>query len=389
MRLKLDFAPITPALSFWLDVVRGLAALVVLVGHVRERFFGNYGADFTGAPDVVTKVFFVLFGMGTQAVMCFFVMSGLLIAPKFLKGSEVTAPVLREYTIARLTRLFVVAVPALLLSMFVAHLATVNFGGFPTVLSDQCRPTAKDLVINLALLSKAFYPVICSNAPFWSIHNEAFYYALWPAMIIAVSSANVSSRIAAGALLAVATVSLVIWDPADIHNTLLLFPVWILGGLTLAFPRPQGGPWLWGLLAMLAVIVPNLLPYDSTYLIEDYVLAAMLVLFLRSVAGSTFSPPGWLKGSAKWLADISFSLYLSHIFLVDFVRGYLQFGEGMAFPLREFNSFSVALYVGTTLGCLVLAQMFYWAFEKHTPTVRKRVSAYFAPQKSASLSASD
>lgn len=373
-RLNFKFLTISPTLSFWLDIVRGLAAFVVLIGHIRERFFGGYGPDVTGIPDVFIKIFYVLFGMGTQAVMCFFVMSGLLIAPKFLKGRTIDGAYLGDYTLARLSRLYVVAIPALLISMAVAKLSMIQFGQFPTVFGDQCSPGIKDLAINLAFLSKAFYPVICSNAPFWSIHNETFYYALFPVLVLSLVSPRPMWRLVSGAILAVAAIALIAFDPVDIHNTLLLFPIWILGGMTLALPRPKGGSWFWGIMTVIAVIVPNLLPFKSTWLIEDYVLAITLCLFLRSVADSTFTPPAWLGSTAKWLADISFSLYLSHIFLVNYVRSYLEFGRGISFPFREFDWFTVSVYVGTTALCVLWAQLFYMAFEKHTPIVRARVT---------------
>ncbi len=382
LRLNFAFRAVSPTLSFWLDLVRGLAAFVVLIGHVRERFFGQYRPDLTGIPDVFIKIFYVLFGMGTQAVMCFFVMSGLLIAPRFLKGKAIDGAYLGEYALARLSRIYVVAIPALLISMGVAKLSLSQFGHYPTVFGSQCNPDVADLAINLAFASKAFYPVICSNAPFWSIHNEAFYYALFPALIITLTSARPVWRAISGMFLAIVVVALIAFDPLDIHNTLLLFPIWILGGMTLALPPPKGGSWFWGILTVIAVILPNLLPFKSTWLIEDYALAISLCLFLRSVADGSFVPPAWIGRVVKWLADISFSLYLSHIFLVDYIRSYLEFGSGIPFPFRNFDFFTASVYIGTVAVCILWAQLFYLAFEKHTALVRARFSYLLRKEQS-------
>lgn len=372
-RLNFKFLPISPTLSFWLDIVRGLAAVVVLLGHVRERFFGKYSPEISGVPDIFIKIFYVLFGMGTQAVMCFFALSGLLIAPKFLKGRVIDGPYIADYALARLTRLYVVAIPALIISMAVAKLSMAQFGGFSTVFGGQCNPNIKDLAINLTFLSKAFYPVICSNAPFWSIHNEAFYYALFPALVLLLSPSRPVWRVIAAVFLVASVVGLIAFDPVDIHNTLLLFPIWILGGMTLALPRPKGGSWVWALLTIVAVIAPNLMPFESTWLIEDYVLALCLCFFLRSVADSTFMPPKWLVRIARWLADISFSLYLSHIFLIDYVRSYLEFGYGFSFPFRRFDWDTLGLFIVVCGLCILWAQLFFITIERHTPAFRSRL----------------
>lgn len=370
MRYKLKFAALSEPLSFWLDFVRGSAAVLVLLDHSRAQLFGNYGPSFSGSGHVLTKMFFVLFGMGTQAVMCFFVMSGLLIAPRFLSGRKLDGPLLRDYAVARLSRIWVVAIPALIVSAAAANLSMAIFGASTSAFGTQCAPGPADIATNLLFLNKAYFPTICSNGPYWSIHNEMFYYIMWPVLMFAIGAGDRKLRYGSAALLAGMVGSLVIFDEPGLHNTLLLFPVWIAGGLCLALPEPRGPLWLWGLLAALSIVVPNVIGLDAAWLIEAYAIAICFALFFRKAASSTFTPPAPIVALFRWLANISFSLYLTHVILVNLTRTFLQFGLDMDVPFRSFSTLSLGVYVGLILAAVCLAQVFYLLFERHSHRIR-------------------
>ncbi|HKT84803.1 MAG TPA: acyltransferase family protein [Novosphingobium sp.] len=367
----MKFAPLSEPLSFWLDFVRGSAAVLVLLDHSRGQLFGSYGPSFSGADHALTKVFFVLFGMGTQAVMCFFVMSGLLIAPRFLSGKELNGRLLKDYSIARLSRIWVVAIPALIISAAAANLSMAVFGASTSAFGTHCAPGATDIAANLLFLNKAYFPTICSNGPYWSIHNEMFYYIMWPALMFGIAAESRKLRYGCTALLALMVSSLLVFDEPGLHNTLLLFPVWIAGGLCLALPEPRGPLWLWGALAALAVVAPNMLRLEGAWLIEAYVIAISFALFFRKASSSTFVPPAPAVAFFRWLANISFSLYLTHVILVNLTRTFLQFGLKADVPFRSFSALSLGVYAGLLLAAMCLAQVFYLLFERHSHHVRR------------------
>jgi hypothetical protein len=62
---------------FWLDLARWLAALLVEGGHLRSFVFVD--ANSAGNVSVLWKPFYYLTGLGHEAVMVFFVLSGFLI----------------------------------------------------------------------------------------------------------------------------------------------------------------------------------------------------------------------------------------------------------------------------------------------------------------------
>ena len=112
----------------WLDFARGIAALTVCMGHVRSALF----MDYVDLPDagLATSLFYAWTGLGREAVMVFFVLSGFLVGGAVMRAGP--AFDWRTYAIARLSRLWVVLVPALLLT---AALDTCVASSWPSILS--------------------------------------------------------------------------------------------------------------------------------------------------------------------------------------------------------------------------------------------------------------
>src|SRR5437870_4126829 len=98
------------------DVVRGFAALTVVVGHIRGLFFANWVSLPSYSRTPVLNLFYFLTGLGRQAVMVFFVLSGFFIGWSVISSVRSGRWSWRGYLVRRLTRLGIVLVPALLLT---------------------------------------------------------------------------------------------------------------------------------------------------------------------------------------------------------------------------------------------------------------------------------
>ena len=66
------------ASSDHLDLVRGVAALAVMLGHLRNLFFVD-SYEIRGYPNLLIKIIYLATGFGHEAVMIFFVLSGFLV----------------------------------------------------------------------------------------------------------------------------------------------------------------------------------------------------------------------------------------------------------------------------------------------------------------------
>jgi len=67
-----------------LDLLRALAAILVMVGHVRGLFFVDFGR--VEEPGLVIQAIYFATSLGHEAVMIFFVLSGYFIAGNVLRA---------------------------------------------------------------------------------------------------------------------------------------------------------------------------------------------------------------------------------------------------------------------------------------------------------------
>ncbi|WOF72451.1 acyltransferase [Parvibaculaceae bacterium PLY_AMNH_Bact1] len=361
--------------SFWLDAARGLSACLVMLGHIRAYFFGQYNEGIEGFPEVVQKAFFVFFGLGHEAVMVFFVMSGMLIAPKFLGKGRISTVYLARYILDRLARIYCVAIPMILISVIFAYAAQALYGHSYFHAGSDCAPSLWDVVANLLFLNNGFVETICSNGPYWSIHNEVYYYFAWPALLLVFLAESRRIKLAAVVFLVVSVSALLLFDAYDTHNTLLLMPVWVLGGLAVYIRRVPGSFPLWLSISMCVFVLPSLIPGNSTFLIEAYGLA--IVFTCLFIAARNAPIPGRnITIFFRWLADISFSLYLSHAIFLSFIRTALEYGYGVSLPFNEIAWPQMCFFVIMGLLCLLLGHICYVLFESKTPKVRTLVHRY-------------
>ena len=178
-----------------LDLVRGLSALLVMLGHLRGFIFVDYGA--LAHPGLLQKALYFATGLGHQAVMVFFVLSGYFVGGSVLAGLHKGSFNWRGYAAARLSRLWMVLVPALVLTLGLDWLGgrwnpaayagglNASFMSGPSV----AQPAAHDvltLVGNLGFVQTVCVPVFGSNGPLWSLANEFWYYLLFPLVAVAL-----------------------------------------------------------------------------------------------------------------------------------------------------------------------------------------------------------
>lgn len=68
---------ISPTLSNMLNFLRWFAAFLVVIGHLRSFMFIEYNQIIS--PSIFDKIFYFITGLGHEAVIVFFVLSGYLV----------------------------------------------------------------------------------------------------------------------------------------------------------------------------------------------------------------------------------------------------------------------------------------------------------------------
>ncbi len=369
----------------WLDLVRGICALLVCASHLRVVVLVDHAA--IEQPGWADHLLYLATGLGHPSVMVFFVLSGFFVGGSLLRGTQGFDP--GRYALARLTRLWVVLLPALVVTalvdaLFAARAPEVLAGAYrdawhsgPFVDADYSGAAAT-FVANLLFLQTIAAPVFGSNGPLWSLANEFWYYVLFPLCLLAAGGRLASGPLGAGGRLAAAAAAAAVfaWLPADIR---LGYAVWLLG-VAVAWSAGRLGPRAAraavgaGALALAAALaigksaaLRSLVPVPGDLLVGASF--GLLAAGLVNGVGTAWVGHGFAR-FAKWLSDISYSLYLVHFPLV------LAIGTFTIGPARlQPEAPGLLLLAAWLLVLVACGHGFWWLAERHTDAVRARVSA--------------
>ena len=189
-------------LSLYLDFLRCLAAMTVFMAHFFHVEFGEPPFDPIHE-----------FDYGSDAVILFFVLSGFVIA----HTAQVKDTSGASFLFARATRIFSVAIPALILTALLDQWGGARDPALYAMRNVTLADPAQFVMFGLTLTNEwAFAKLhLGTNHPLWSLSYEAAYYLLFFAAFYLAGW----RRIAALAALCIA---------AGL-NVMLLFPAWALG----------------------------------------------------------------------------------------------------------------------------------------------------------------
>jgi len=309
--------------SALLDLVRGLAAIVVCIGHWRGLYFVDYAM--LGAHRLLFAVPYIVTGAGHQAVIIFFVLSGYLIGGSVFRSLGKGTWSWRQYLTHRLVRLWLVLVPALLLGALIdaggihLHRAPALYAGqVPNHIVADVRQDLNTATFagNFLFLQGICVHTFGSNGPLWSLANEFWYYILFPSAVLALRPrSSVLTRALSAALFT--GVSFMVGKAI-----MLAFPIWLLGAALALLPAPQLA--LRWRIVIAVVYTPLFFYLAKTHLIgstlSDYILGSATFVLLWSFlsARSPAGNPLWVR-FARSTAGFSYTLYLVHLPLLVFI----------------------------------------------------------------------
>jgi peptidoglycan/LPS O-acetylase OafA/YrhL len=287
----------TKSTSLFLDVLRVLAALIVFAAHVVD-------VDYPGA----------IWFPAHAAVIVFFVLSGYVIAFSTLhkKGMNV-----RTYTIARLSRLYSVVIPALLLTLILVICGNlINPSYYGRIVRDY---EFERFIINALFLQSIWWRNLVphDNGPFWSLGYEFWYYVVFGVLIF-------------GKKWQWKTILILICCLIVGENVILLFPLWIWGACLYRYRNSLAISQRMAVLGFLFTLILTIystfsLPeypgkvgvaplfYAASYLTDwilGFELGAMIWFYTKALEKFSY-PDGFARG-VQWSANHTFSLYLYH-----------------------------------------------------------------------------
>lgn len=344
-----------------ISLLRGLAALQVAAAHLRAQVFPGLGT--LDQPPLWYMGLSFATGFAHQAVVVFFILSGWLVGGSLLDRC-CAQHALRDYAIDRVTRLWIVLLPAFLLMLALGLGSGAIDAARPSLASDNPW-SLTTLLGNLAGVQTMAVPEFGGNFPLWSLAYETWYYVLFPLLLLSVRGGAFNLRLGA----ALAAVLILLALSTDIA---LYFLVWLMGAgasrIRLDMGRRQ--QWLCALAFVSLAVYLRLRglndDLNARALPQDLLYSLLFLLCLCSAGRRDTAPLRRLAPVAAFFADFSFTLYVLHVPLQHMLwtyRGGVQ--------LSPQQPASIAVYAAMLAVVVSLSYLFHLPFEAQTARLRR------------------
>jgi peptidoglycan/LPS O-acetylase OafA/YrhL len=359
------------AFSSHLNAMRAFAAFIVLLSHwAYERF--------TDGDYIVLRQL----NLGSDAVVVFFVLSGFIIAYTAEKKDKTIA----QFAFNRATRIYSVALPALLLTQIFDFLGQridpAAYDGWWLSSAGLGQQILTALTFTTEIWFK--HTRIGTNGPYWSLAYEVWYYIVFACMFYLRGRDRI------------------VWTSAAVllmgPNILLLAPSWWLGVWVyrVAATGPslsRLGGWSMSLTPIMAYAAMQALELPSRMLAatkltlgdafviyglgfsDEFVwnaiigvLVAIHLLGVATLVHKASRPETRLDISIKWLAGASFSMYLVHYPTLQLSNALMP-----SFGVPQLRH---ALMLGLTV-CVCFG--FAWMFERRLALWRRLLIGLIGP----------
>ncbi|WP_157359633.1 acyltransferase family protein [Caldimonas brevitalea] len=371
---------IDKGLSDFLNLARWLAALCVMVSHLRDRLFGAYGE--LSDPNPLWTAFYFVTGYGHEAVVVFFVISGFLVGGITWQRWSTQGPDVPRYMAARFARVYTVVVPAIALGLMLDLLGARFFNAstiypppepFGVETLANVRNTDWITVLgNVFMLQEIVVETPGTNGVLWSMSYEWWYYVLFGLLGAAAAMPRQRSALGYGVLgLAVAA-----FLPPGI---LMMGLLWMIGvGACQAYRAGWRVPALLALPAFGAVLVVlRVLTIKHDFgLSLDLVKKLTLSLSFAALLLVNWRPSGTrISHLHKVLADSSFSLYMTHSPMIVFLAAVANDTFGLQYH-RSGDAVGLLLFVLFTAVVYAYSFVFWRLFERHHGKVFKWLTSW-------------
>lgn len=351
------------AVYSYMDAARFVLAAIVAFAHAWHLTIADYHGD---AP-LWAKIGYFAAGFSHAAVILFFVLSGYWIA-RSVEQRLAQGWSWKGYLSGRLTRVWIVLIPALLIGGSLDLIGTfwlrtpTHLGLTDTYVLRTDVAANLDWPVwigNLFFLQDTIVHPLGTNGPLWSLAWEWWFYLWYPALILLWRS-----RWPAPVLI---TMVIFFWYPA----VLLGFVCWLLGTLVRVIERKGIAQALLrrcvtlavtGVLSLAVLAWARLAPVLGW----EFPVALSFAAFLAALLAMRPAFPRVLSGLAHYGSRASFSLYVTHFPILAIIAG-IEVGVE-----REAPTMTSLLFVCLSfLAALIFAYGFSMLTEANTGRVRQ------------------
>jgi peptidoglycan/LPS O-acetylase OafA/YrhL len=365
-----------------MDTIRGGAAILVMLGHSHDLFFTSLNEHVATRSSSASGIIPAHnaqrphITMGNEAVMIFFVLSGYLVGGSVLRSFQRHCWSWKDYLIKRLTRLWIVLLPALLLTFALDHMGLRLFpeetsiyhipAGQTDVPADLAHKLTSSVLLGNALfLQTILVPPAGTNIALWSLSNEFWYYLIFPLLVLFCWPSSAAGVRSVSALLALALLFFIGRDEA------FLFLPWLLGAAINLLPLKVAERASWWLMTSLSLLLLPAMILIRQFAVDRrlaetciaiYFSVLLYVLLIRNrKAERTF-----YSRVATVLSDLSYPLYLVHLPILVFLCAAINR------PWHHWTKSpaNLGLMFAIDATTIVTAFLFHLCFQRHTEAVR-------------------
>lgn len=321
--------------SLFLDFIRISAALVVLYGHAVLIFYG----DTDSSP-------FLISNMRHFAVVLFFVLSGYVIG----FTTKVNNRGAKQYTVARLSRLYSMLLPALVVTYFIE--IAINYYNSNTLDVDFISNIR--YLITFSFMNEFWF---LSSAPringaLWSVSFEFFFYLIFGVYLFTNTKIKKIIYTCIAGIFA---------GP----KILLMFPIWISGYLAFVYNDKllKFKSYFFFILCLLATYVsylflkpyPYLIGYKPFYFANQF-LTDFITGLLFALSIMVLPENKELNISDKFvkqfreIADYTFPIYILHYPILKLCKALMEYK--LHLDIQFYLSLLISLLISVLLGKL-------------------------------------
>ena len=328
----------------WLDWLRFLAALEVVLTHARTVMFVEYGELHSHNPAILAWV--LATRLGSEAVIIFFVLSGYLVGGRAFSLSRQGKFQPMTYALDRTVRILVPLSAAILLTVAV-------------ILALHHPVDGWQMLGHLLSLQGVLVKVVDVDEPLWSLSYEVWFYIIGGAVAVMISRRRV---------LPVPAILVLLGAIVFTRLNPLYALLWIGGALCYFYrpARPSAAKIALASAVVLAgvAVFQGSLPHGTDEIgkpLGQVLGGAIILIGLMGLIPQLRSSGGGGQGLPSFLASFSYSLYLIHLPLLS-----LQPTK----DARDINAATIGHYVATVLVIVLVAFLFSRCFETTAPTIK-------------------
>jgi peptidoglycan/LPS O-acetylase OafA/YrhL len=315
--------------------------------------------------------------------MVFFVLSGYFVGGAVLRSGANFG--WKSYLVSRLTRLWVVLIPCLVLTwgvgLIVEHYALEATLG---VSKDDWHSGPKmgeysvslnTFIGNIFFLQTIAFPVFGFNGPLWSLANEFWYYMLFPMLAIGFGLVGKKAIVVQSVTLIFALI-IACWLPHEILNSFL---IWLMGvavyglqtkikTLNLSVVR---------IFTCISILMFSLALCNAKFSFvqisdnqSDFIVGLSFACLCLLLTYKDFFQchQSTIAKFSLYISEVSYSLYLSHFPMVILIATTMYQSKKLM-P----DGWALVQFSGWGLLLLALASLMWWLFESRTTFVRSKL----------------